>query len=112
LTSFLKKSANSFRKRILIEIQDPQVAILLLDFILGHNASHDPVGDLLDAILKGKRIANERGGSLTVVASVCGTEGDSQDLKLQVKMLREAGVLVFGSNARATQFCCELLKKR
>ena len=34
-------------QRILAESRDPQVAILLLDFILGYNASMDPVGELL-----------------------------------------------------------------
>jgi succinyl-CoA synthetase alpha subunit len=98
------------RQRILAEARDPQLAVLLLDFILGYNASMDPVGDLLDAILDAKQIAQRRGAALTVVASVCGTDGDPQDLNLQVKLLKEAGVIVFQSNARAAAFCCALLK--
>ena len=98
------------KQRILTESRDPQVAVLLLDFILGYNAAMDPVGELLDAILKAKRGAAQRRGALTVVASICGTEGDPQDLNLQTKMLQEAGVIVFRSNARAASFCCELLK--
>jgi succinyl-CoA synthetase alpha subunit len=97
------------RKRILAESRDPQVAVLYLDFILGYNASMDPVGELLDAILEAKRISKQRGGSLTVVASVCGTEDDPQVLGLQMKMLKEAGVLVFRSNALASAALCELL---
>jgi FdrA protein len=100
------------RKRILTEAQDPEVAILLLDFILGFNASRDPVGDVLDAIVDARQMAQKRGGHLTVVASICGTEGDAQDLDLQARMLREAGALVFQSNARAAAFCGELLKRR
>jgi FdrA protein len=100
------------RKRILSEAQDPEVAVLLLDFILGFNASRDPVGDVLDAIIDARQTVRKRGGHLTVVASVCGTEGDAQDLDLQARMLREAGVLVFQSNARAAAFCRELLKCR
>jgi succinyl-CoA synthetase alpha subunit len=100
------------RKRILSEARDPEVAILLLDFILGFNASRDPVGDVLDAIVDARQMAQKRGGHLTVVASICGTEGDAQDLELQARMLREAGVLVFRSNARAAAFCRELLKCR
>ncbi len=49
-------------------------------------------------------------GHLTLVASVCGTEGDIQELDTQVRMLQEAGVLVFESNARAAHFCSQLLK--
>ena len=98
--------------RILAESRDPQVAIFLLDFILGYNASMDPVGELLDAIVQAKRNAQKRSGYLAVVASLCGTDGDPQDLNLQTRMLRETGVIVFQSNARAAVFCRELLKSR
>jgi FdrA protein len=98
------------RQRIVAEGRDPQVAVLLLDFILGYNAARDPVGDLLDAILEARQDAQRRGGHLTVVASVCGTDGDPQDVSLQTQMLRKAGVIVFPSNARAAAFCAALLK--
>jgi FdrA protein len=98
------------KQRILAESRNLGTAILFLDFILGYNASMDPVGELLDAIIEAKRTVKKSGGSLTVVASVCGTEGDPQDLNMQVKLLRSAGVIVFNSNARAASFCCELLK--
>ncbi len=98
------------KQRILTESRDPQIAILLLDFILGYNASMDPVGELFDAILEARQNVKKRGGNLTVVASVCGTDGDPQDLNLQIKLLKEAGAIVFRSNAKAASFCCELLK--
>jgi FdrA protein len=98
------------KQRILAEARDPQIAILLLDFILGYNASMDPVGELLDAISEAKQVAKKRGGALTVVASLCGTEGDPQDLNVQARLLKESGVVVFHSNARAAAFCCALLE--
>jgi FdrA protein len=100
------------KQRILAEGRDPQVAILLLDFILGYNASMDLVGEQLDAVIEAKQLAQKRGGPLTVVASICGTDGDPQDLSLQTKMLEESGVIVFPSNAKAANFCCELIKRR
>jgi FdrA protein len=69
------------------------------------------VGELLDAILEAKEGLEHRRGHLTVVASICGTDEDSQDLNLQIKLLQQAGVIVFRSNARAVSFCCELLKR-
>jgi succinyl-CoA synthetase alpha subunit len=103
----------SLRKiRIKEESLDPQVAIIFLDFILGYNASLDPVGELLDAIIQSKQAVKERGAHLTVVASVCGTENDPQDLNLQTSMLREQGVIVFNSNAKAVLFCARLLEGR
>ncbi len=99
------------KRRILAESRDPQVAVLYLDFILGYNAAMDPVGEMVEAIREAKRNSRQRGGALTVVASICGTETDPQDLNLQTKMLREAGALVFRSNALASAALCELLKQ-
>jgi len=97
-------------QRLLAEGQDPTVAVILLDFILGFNASQDPVGELLDSIISTKQTRKEQGGEITVVASICGTDGDPQDLNLQREMLENAGVIVFQSNARAALFCSEILK--
>ena len=87
------------------------MGILLLDFILGYNSSMDPVGELVEAIQKATQIAQQRGDSLLVVASICGTEGDPQDLALQTRMLKECGAVVFSSNAQATQYCANLLAR-
>lgn len=98
--------------RILREAADPEVGVLLLDFILGYNAASDPVGDLMQAIQEAQAIRRGQGGALTIVASICGTADDRQDLDLQVEMLRECGAHVFASNARATAFCVRLLERR
>lgn len=100
------------KQRILAEGRDPEVAVLLLDFVLGYNASLDPVGELLEAIVEVKQLAQERGGALTIVASICGTGGDPQGLGLQTRRLQESGVIVFLSNAQAARFCCALVGRR
>jgi FdrA protein len=100
----------SLRKlRLVQEGQDPSVAVLLLDFILGAIASRNPVGDLLGAIGTAQAAARSRGGHVCVVASVCGTDEDAQDLQAQNHLLADAGVLVFSSNARAAAFCRDVL---
>lgn len=86
-------------KRILREAADPSVAILLLDFILGYNASSDPVGELLDSLQRARAMRSIAGDELTIVASICGTPEDHQDIDLQVEMLKENGVIVFRSSA-------------
>lgn len=96
------------RERIAREGVDPQVALLLLDFILGAVSSSDPVGDLLPAVQSAQAAARERGGHLCVAASVCGTDQDAQGLEVQEGKLREAGVLLFASNAQAALFSREL----
>ncbi|MCK5054052.1 MAG: hypothetical protein KAR65_07225, partial [Anaerolineales bacterium] len=98
-------------KRILTEAEDPSVAILLLDFIFGYNASNDPVGELMDALQQAKAVRSKVGGELTIVASVCGTKDDLQDIDLQIKMLKECGAFVFQGNARAAAFCWRLLDR-
>jgi FdrA protein len=99
------------RERIAAETQDPQVAILLLDFILGFNASPDPAGELARVITEAKQAVKKRGGSLSVVASVCGTEGDRQGLQHQTWLLEEEGVVVFPGSAQAALFCGRLATK-
>lgn len=98
------------RRRILEESKDPLVAVLLIDIILGYNASSDPVGDIIDAIIEAKQLAQNRGDYLCVVASVCGTNEDYQDKALQVEKVERAGVIVLNSNAKAALFCSMLLR--
>jgi FdrA protein len=97
------------RERILAEANDPSVAVLLLDFILGYNASTDPAGDLVNAIAEARARVHARGNSLPVVASVCGTEGDPQSLKRQIQLLEQTGVLVMTSSAQAAELAGRLV---
>ena len=75
------------RQRLAQEGDDPTVAIVLLDFILGAISSRDPVGDLLPTIRGVQDAARGRGNHLCVVASVCGTNEDAQGLQSQVRAL-------------------------
>jgi len=97
------------RRRILDECADASVGVLLLDFILGYNASPDPVSDVLEAIVEGPHRRPREAGPLTVVASICGTEGDPQGLERQADLLRQAGVIVLRSNAAAARYGLGLL---
>ncbi|NIM92882.1 MAG: acyl-CoA synthetase FdrA [Anaerolineales bacterium] len=96
-------------QRILVEGQDPTVAVILLDIILGYNAAIDPAGELLDSIREAKHTKKEQGGELTVVASICGTDRDPQGIDHQRTLLENADVHVFQSNMKAALFCTELL---
>jgi hypothetical protein len=63
------------------------------------------VGDLIASIEEATRMVMDRGGHFTVVASICGTDADAQIKKMQIELLKNAGVLVFQSNARGAVFC-------
>ncbi|TRZ91150.1 acyl-CoA synthetase FdrA [bacterium] len=92
------------RERLLAESKDPEVAVFLLDFLLGFNSSTDPVGELAPAIAEAKGEVKKRGGFLSVVASVCGTGEDPQGLDQQVARLEKEGVVVLPSSAQAARF--------
>lgn len=91
------------QKRILAEASDPQTAVILLDVVLGHGADMDPAGALAKTIVQAKKIAGGGGRYLPVLASVCGTPQDPQDLVSQEKKLRDAGAIVMPSNAQAAR---------
>jgi len=97
-------------RRILKEAEDPAVAVILLDIILGYNCSMDPAGELLGAINSANEIAARRGGRIGFIASLTGTELDTQGYESQRQALERAGVITFGSNAAAAEFCLRLLR--
>jgi FdrA protein len=90
-------------ERILQEAEDPGVAVILLDVVLGYGAHEDMAGALLPAIRQAQDRALSAGRHLSVVARVVGTEADPQVLSSQEGRLRSAGVIVSPSNAVAAQ---------
>jgi FdrA protein len=89
-------------QRLAQEALDPEVAVILLDIVLGEGAHPDPAGALAPVIEGARRRAAARGRDLIVVASVCGTDEDPQNRARQVHVLEAAGAIVEGSNARAS----------
>jgi FdrA protein len=87
--------------RLRQEAADPDVAVLLLDVVLGLGVHPDPAGALAPVIADARAAAQQAGRELAVVASVCGTDEDPQRRSRQVAALVGAGVLVEASNARA-----------
>lgn len=91
-------------ERIVQEAKDPQVAVLLLDFVLGYGSHADPVGVTLAALKEAIQIAKEDKRSISIVASVCGTDEDFQNKRSQVEKLQQIGVTVLPTNAQAAKF--------
>jgi len=99
-------------QRLAQEAADPEVGVLLLDVVLGFGADRDPAGTLAPAVADARRRALEQGRYLCVVGSLCGTDGDPQDLRAQEAALLEAGMVVEGSNARAARLAGRILVGR
>jgi FdrA protein len=91
-------------ERLAAEAADPATAVILLDVVLGHGAHPDPASELAPAIAA----ARVRGG-VAVVTSLIGAASDPQDLARQAAALQSAGAHVFGSNAAAARFACDLV---
>ena len=87
-------------ERIRDAAQAPDTAAILIDVVLGTGAHEDPASVLAPAI-------REIDGPVPV-GSVCGTEADPQCLSRQEAALREAGMIVAGSNARAARIAAEI----
>jgi succinyl-CoA synthetase alpha subunit len=87
--------------RLLQEARDPDVAVLLMDFVLGYASHHDPVGAVLNEITEAKAIAAKDGRHLSVVSHVCGTRGDQQGYQSSISRLRSVGSVVLPTNAAA-----------
>ncbi len=85
--------------RLADEAKDPEVAVIIMDFVLGYGSNKDPVGVMLEAIREAVETARRDGRKLPIFAHVCGTEEDPQKLSKQTKMLRDAGVETFQTNA-------------
>jgi succinyl-CoA synthetase alpha subunit len=87
------------KMRLVEEANDPEVAVIIMDFMLGYGSHSDPAGAMLGAASEAKKIAEKDGRALPILAHVCGTEQDPQPLSEQVAKLRNAGIEVFPTNA-------------
>lgn len=87
------------KMRLVQEAKDPEIAVILMDVMLGYGSHSDPAGAMLSAIADAKRMAQLDGRTLPILAHVCGTEQDPQPLSEQEEKLRKAGVHLFKTNA-------------
>ena len=85
-------------QRLLQEAEDPEVAVILLDVVLGYGSHPDPASELAPAIKAAITRAAKAGRYLDVVAVVVGTNEDPQDMDGQIEMLQGAGAKVDTSN--------------
>ncbi len=96
-------------QRLLQEAQDPGVAVIVLDVVLGYGAHPDPASELGPAIAEAKRIAANKNRELIIVASITGTEADPQGLSQQTSALRKAGAMIMESNAAAVKLAAAIV---
>jgi hypothetical protein len=87
---------------------DPAVAVLLFDVVLGYGAHPSPANELADSLRDAQGTAATRGRRLIAIGHVCGTDGDPQDRAGQVQALSAAGATVAASNIDAASIAAQL----
>jgi hypothetical protein len=97
--------------RIRKEGDDPEMAVMLLDVVLGYGSHDDPAGAIVEAIGEAKEKLAKSGGYLSVIASITGTEGDFQNIAKQKRTLESAGVVVMPSNYQASMLAEKIVRK-
>ncbi|MFW9995772.1 MAG: FdrA family protein, partial [Candidatus Odinarchaeota archaeon] len=90
-------------RRILEEAKDPEVAIILLDVVLGYGSNMEPGKELTPAIKEAKRSAEQDERHLSIICSITGTDGDPQDREKVERELLDAGAIVIATNAAASK---------
>jgi succinyl-CoA synthetase alpha subunit len=94
------------------ETLDEEVAVWLLDVVLGYGSHDDPAGAMIEYIKGAKRTAEENKNYLSVIASITGTEGDPQGFAGQKAKLEAAGVVVMPSNFQAALLAKRIMEAR
>ncbi len=90
-------------ERVLTAAQDPTVAVILVDLVLGYGAHPAPGSSLATAATRAIEVARSRGRDLLVIASITGTDQDPQGLHRQRKALEDAGLIIASNNAEAAK---------
>lgn len=93
-------------ERVLQETEDEDVAVILLDVVLGHGGHPDPASVLAPAC----RVAS--GVGIAVVAYVLGTDGDPQGSKEQRRQLEEAGCVIGPTGARSALLAAAIAARK
>ena len=90
------------------ELEDPETAVVLLDFITGPGVHPDPITPFVrayeDSVLA-------RGKKLVVISSICGSREDPQNIAEKTELLRKAGVLVMPSNYQSSRLASAMMAK-
>ncbi|HZS66768.1 MAG TPA: acyl-CoA synthetase FdrA [Burkholderiales bacterium] len=98
-------------ERLLQEAADAEVAVILMDVVLGYGSHPDPAAEMVPAMRQAQALARKKGRTLAIVGTVCGTDEDPQGLERQEAALRDAGMLLETSNARAALLAAAIVRQ-
>ncbi len=90
-------------RRLFQEVADPEVAVIVMDVVIGYGAHPDPATELAQAVIDARQRIKDAGRNIVFICSVTGTESDPQKLSSTEKSLKAAGIIVCHSNAAAAR---------
>lgn len=96
-------------QRMIQEISDKSVNMILFDVVLGYGSHTDMAGEMVEAINKGKKAS---GNNPVMAACICGTQDDMQGYSNQAAKLEDAGVIVFPTNVAMVKFAQKCLERK
>jgi FdrA protein len=94
-------------ERILQEISDPEVAVILLDLVIGYGSNLNPEKEFIPAIAAAKKEKPQ----ITFICSITGTDNDPQNRKELQQALLQTGSVVCQTNAEASFLAAEIIEK-
>ncbi|HMD90697.1 MAG TPA: acyl-CoA synthetase FdrA [Anaerolineaceae bacterium] len=97
-------------RRLLEEAADPEVAVIMLDVVIGYGSHPDPASELAPAIAWARTQAAAAGRYLEVAVVVTGTDEDPQNLNSQISQLEAAGAWVSTSNEEMVRHAGQILR--
>ena len=89
--------------RLRKELEDPQVGVVLLDFITGPGVAADPITAFAQECAKHPEIV--------FISTICGSFEDPQNVVEKEKLLKEAGVIVVKSNYQSAKLASAMMNE-
>ena len=87
--------------RLRKELEDPQVGVVLLDFITGPGVAYDPITAFARECAKHPDII--------FISNICGSLEDPQNVEEKQRLLEKAGVIVTKSNYQSSRLASALM---
>lgn len=102
----------STRTDLFVTDIDEEVAVVLVDVVLGYGSHDDPAAEVADSIIQARERLKQSGKDVLAVASITGTSGDPQGLEESRQTLEDAGIVVMPSNAQAVRLVKAFLDRK
>lgn len=89
--------------RLRKELEDPEVGVVLLDFITGPGVAADPITAFAEECAKHPEIV--------FISTICGSYEDPQNVVEKEKLLKDAGVIVVKSNYQSAKLASAMMNE-